>query len=99
MFPNRTIRDNIAYGLVDVGAEEVEAAAREANAFEMICGMPHKFDTMLGAGGAALSGSQKQVCYTKDMYCICVLRQRKAGAHIIYILYICIVYVHYRYNL
>lgn len=60
LFPNVSISENIAYGLQDVPREEIEAAAKEANAFEFIQQLPEGFDTRIGAAGAALSGGQKQ---------------------------------------
>jgi len=60
LFPNITIRDNIAYGLADCSMDAVEEAAREANAFDFIAALPSGFETRIGAAGASLSGGQKQ---------------------------------------
>ncbi|KOO27175.1 ATP-binding cassette sub-family b member 9 [Chrysochromulina tobinii] len=60
LFPNTTVRENIAYGLVDCPMERIEAAAKEANAYEFVMGLPQGFDTRIGAAGASLSGGQKQ---------------------------------------
>jgi len=55
-----SIRDNIAYGKQDATQEEIEAAARMANADEFIAKMPHGYDTMVGERGLTLSGGQRQ---------------------------------------
>lgn len=57
---NGTIRDNIAYGKPDASPEEIEAAARAANAREFIEAFPHGYDTLIGERGVKLSGGQKQ---------------------------------------
>jgi ABC-type multidrug transport system fused ATPase/permease subunit len=56
-----TVRENITYGMDrEVSQEEVEAAAREANAHEFIAGFPDGYDTLVGERGIQLSGGQKQ---------------------------------------
>ena len=55
-----SIRDNIAYGRPDAGIEEVEAAARAANAHEFIVRLPEGYDTVVGERGYTLSGGQRQ---------------------------------------
>ncbi len=55
-----TVRDNIAYGKKGVTPEEIEAAAKLANADEFIARMPHGYDTMVGERGETLSGGQRQ---------------------------------------
>jgi subfamily B ATP-binding cassette protein MsbA len=55
-----TIRDNIRYGRLQAGDEEVHAAAREANAEEFILGFPDGYDTEVGERGLRLSGGQRQ---------------------------------------
>ena len=55
-----TIRDNIAYGAPDPSQEQVEAAARLANAHEFIMLTPDGYDTMVGERGVTLSGGQRQ---------------------------------------
>lgn len=55
-----TIRENIAYGRLDATDEEIEAAARAANAHEFIVGLEHGYDTVLGERGDTLSGGQRQ---------------------------------------
>jgi ATP-binding cassette subfamily B protein len=53
-------RDNIAYGSLDAAPEEIEAAARLANAHGFIKSLPRGYDTILGERGATLSGGERQ---------------------------------------
>ncbi len=53
-----TIRDNIAYGKQGATQEEIEAAAKMANADEFIAKMPKGYDTWVGERGLTLSGGQ-----------------------------------------
>ncbi len=55
-----TVRANIAYGQPGATDEEVEAAARAANAHEFIAGLPDRYQTVLGERGTRLSGGQRQ---------------------------------------
>jgi ATP-binding cassette subfamily B protein len=55
-----SIRDNIAYGRPDATLDEVEAAARAANADEFVVKMPEGYDTVVGERGYTLSGGQRQ---------------------------------------
>ena len=55
-----TVRSNIAYGLEDVGEEEIRAAARAAHAHSFIERLPHDYDTVVGERGTQLSGGQRQ---------------------------------------
>ncbi|XP_075683423.1 ATP-binding cassette sub-family B member 5-like isoform X1 [Rhinoderma darwinii] len=55
-----SIKENIKYGRENVTEEEIEAAAKEANAFDFIMALPKKFETLVGERGAQLSGGQKQ---------------------------------------
>jgi len=55
-----TIADNIRYGRLDATREEVEAAAREANAEEFILDLPLGYETAVGDRGMRLSGGQRQ---------------------------------------
>lgn len=57
---NDSIRNNIAYGLKDMPQEEVEAAARIAEAHDFIERMPLGYDTQIGEGGVLLSSGQRQ---------------------------------------
>jgi len=57
---NGTIRDNIKYGKPDASDEEIEAAARAANAHAFISSFPQGYDSQIGERGVKLSGGQKQ---------------------------------------
>ena len=57
---NGTVMDNIKYGAPDATREEVEAAARAANAHEFIMKLPKKYNSGVGERGSLLSGGQKQ---------------------------------------
>ena len=56
-----TVRDNIRYGKLDATDEEIEAAARLANAHSFIMHLPQGYDTMLTADGGNLSQGQRQL--------------------------------------
>jgi ATP-binding cassette, subfamily B, bacterial len=55
-----TVRANIAFGVADATDEEVEAAARAAQAHEFIERLPDGYDTVIGERGITLSGGQRQ---------------------------------------
>ncbi|MEO0543030.1 MAG: ABC transporter ATP-binding protein [Pseudomonadota bacterium] len=55
-----SIGDNIRYGRPDATQEDIEEAARLANAYEFIQAAPDGFDTPLGENGMSLSGGQRQ---------------------------------------
>ena len=55
-----TIRENMGYGTDDVTDEQLEVAARRANAAGFINGLKDRFDTEIGERGVKLSGGQKQ---------------------------------------
>lgn len=55
-----TIRENITYARADATNEEVERAARAANAHEFIIKLEQGYDTEIGERGLKLSGGQKQ---------------------------------------
>jgi len=55
-----TIRDNIRYGRPEASQDEVERAARMAQAHDFIQEFPDGYDTVLGQRGVNLSGGQKQ---------------------------------------
>jgi len=55
-----TITENIRYGKPDATFEEIEAAARKANALKFIEQFPDKFETVVGERGVKLSGGQRQ---------------------------------------
>lgn len=56
-----TIRDNIRYGRLDATDEEVEKAARLANAHDFIMMMPQGYDTVITNNGENLSQGQRQL--------------------------------------
>ena len=55
-----SIAENIAYGKPDASTEEIEAAARAANAHEFIDRLPDGYATVIGERGYTLSGGQRQ---------------------------------------
>ena len=57
---NGTVYDNILYGRLDATPQEVEAAAKAANAHDFIMGLPNGYQTMLGDRGVNISGGQRQ---------------------------------------
>jgi subfamily B ATP-binding cassette protein MsbA len=58
---NDTVHNNIAYGGGKrFTREQVEAAARAANAHDFIAALPAGYDTILGERGTRLSGGQRQ---------------------------------------
>ena len=58
---NGTIMDNIAYGeLSHHSREDVERAAKMANAWQFIEKLPQGLDTLIGENGTKLSGGQRQ---------------------------------------
>ncbi|CAF3438593.1 unnamed protein product [Rotaria socialis] len=55
-----TIRENIRFGKTNATQEEIEQAAKMANAHDFIKDLPQKYETLVGERGAQLSGGQKQ---------------------------------------
>jgi ATP-binding cassette, subfamily B, bacterial len=55
-----SVRENIAYGRHDASLEEIEDAARRANAHEFIDHLPERYETFIGERGVKLSGGQQQ---------------------------------------
>ncbi|OXS36549.1 ABC transporter ATP-binding protein [Streptomyces sp. XY006] len=55
-----TVRNNIAYGRPDATQEEIEKAARAAQADRFIAELPDGYDTTVGEHGLTLSGGQRQ---------------------------------------
>ncbi|MCR5768505.1 MAG: ABC transporter ATP-binding protein/permease [Lachnospiraceae bacterium] len=55
-----TIYNNIAISRPDATREEVEEAAKKARCYDFIMQLPNGFDTVIGEGGASLSGGEKQ---------------------------------------
>ena len=56
-----TVADNIRYGKLDATEEEIEAAAKIANAYDFITRLPDGFNTMLTGNGSQLSQGQRQL--------------------------------------
>ncbi|EGO62934.1 lipid A export permease/ATP-binding protein MsbA [Acetonema longum] len=57
---NGTVYENILYGDLEAGEEQVIAAAKAANAHQFISEMPEGYDTQIGDRGSKLSGGQRQ---------------------------------------
>jgi ATP-binding cassette subfamily B protein len=55
-----TVRENIAFGRADATDDEVERAARLAQAHEFVAALPEGYDTVIGERGITLSGGQRQ---------------------------------------
>jgi ABC-type multidrug transport system fused ATPase/permease subunit len=55
-----SVAENIAYGRPDASREQVETAARRAQAYDFVARLPHGFDTRVGERGLSLSGGQRQ---------------------------------------
>ena len=55
-----TVRENIAFGAPDATDQEVEHAARLAQAHEFVAELPQGYDTVIGERGITLSGGQRQ---------------------------------------
>lgn len=55
-----TVRENIAYGRPDASTDDIERAARQAEAHEFIQTLPNGYDTVVGERGQKLSGGQRQ---------------------------------------
>ena len=55
-----SVYNNIAIGRPDATREEVEEAAKKARCYDFIMKLPEGFDTVIGEGGASLSGGEKQ---------------------------------------
>ena len=55
-----SIKENIAYGDISASDDEIEQAAKKANAFEFIESFPEGMETLVGERGIQLSGGQRQ---------------------------------------
>jgi len=55
-----TIKENIAYGKPQATEEEIQEAARKANAHQFISQFPEQYNTIVGERGIKLSGGQRQ---------------------------------------
>ncbi len=60
MLFHRSIRDNILYGNIQATQEEIEAAAKSAQAHDFIMALSDGYNTTVGERGVKLSGGQKQ---------------------------------------
>jgi len=55
-----SIRENISYGRPDASFEQIEAAARAANAHDFIVALPEGYESQVGERGVRLSGGERQ---------------------------------------
>ncbi|NCE63611.1 ABC transporter ATP-binding protein [Pseudoflavonifractor sp. 524-17] len=63
-----TVRENLLWGRPDATEEEMIQAAKNAQAYDFIMGLPEGFDTWLDQGGVNVSGGQKQrLCIARAM--------------------------------
>jgi ATP-binding cassette subfamily C protein CydCD len=57
---NSSVRDNLRLGRPDATDQEIEDAARQANAHDFLMAFPEGYDTLVGERGIQLSGGQRQ---------------------------------------
>ena len=57
---NDSFRNNISFGVDNATQQQIEEAARIANAYDFITASEHGFDTNIGDRGGRLSGGQRQ---------------------------------------
>ena len=58
---SRTVFENIQYGVPDAAMQEVELAAKKANAHDFICALPQGYQTKILEGGVNISYGQRQL--------------------------------------
>merc|ERR1719234_1266603 len=61
-----SIKENICYAKPDATEEEIVTACKEANAFDFISRLPQQLNTLVGEGGAQLSGGEEIVTACKE---------------------------------
>jgi len=65
---NDTVRNNIAYGMLEASEQAIEEAARAAYAFDFTKSFPDGFNTSIGELGGRLSGGQRQrICIARAL--------------------------------
>lgn len=57
---NDSIKNNIKFGRSDASETEIIAVAKKAHCHDFIMKLPNQYDTVIGEGGASLSGGEKQ---------------------------------------
>ena len=57
---NDTIANNVKFGKQDATKEEIEEACKKACCHDFIMELPNGYDTIIGEGGASISGGEKQ---------------------------------------
>lgn len=57
---HRSLKENISYSRPTASQKEIEAAAKDAQAYKFIKTLPEGFDTLVGERGVKLSGGQRQ---------------------------------------
>ena len=57
---SESIKDNIRFGMPEIGEEAIVQAAKDADLYHNIVDFPEGFDTQVGERGVTLSGGQKQ---------------------------------------
>lgn len=63
-----TIKENILWGDLNASDEEIEKAAKAAQAYEFITSSDKGYDTQVGQGGTMLSGGQRQrICIARSL--------------------------------